>query len=102
MSKDNFITVYMPIAGWKAVEMYWETEFEETFGGYWAPWDTAPVAHATKEEAIKDAKYWAQAEMLEYRDTCPKQTDDAPDKSVGDQLREILGDDLITVELKGE
>tara|TARA_R110001599_G_scaffold342409_2_gene564152 strand:+ start:10609 stop:10836 length:228 start_codon:yes stop_codon:yes gene_type:complete len=53
-----YITVYNPIAGWKAVLM------EET-DGFCEPWQTDSFAYHTKEEAISAAHAWAAAEGLE-------------------------------------
>ncbi len=35
--KANFITVYKPIAGWKAIEYWWNPE------GFWEPWQTSDL-----------------------------------------------------------
>ncbi len=59
--KENFITVYKPIAGWKAIE-YWRNP-----EGFWEPWQTGALAFATREEAEADAKDWAEAEGLEFK-----------------------------------
>lgn len=59
---SGFITVYKPIAGWKAVQYWWNSEA----GGFWEPWQTGSFAFATKEEAEKDAKFWAEADDLPY------------------------------------
>lgn len=58
----GFITVYKPIAGWKAVKYWWNPEM----GGFWEPWQTGDFAYATKEEAEEDAKIWAEAEDTPY------------------------------------
>ena len=65
-SKDHksFITVYKPIAGWKAVQYWWNEDPE--LGGFWEPWQTGFCAFATKEEAIEDAKFWAECEELPF------------------------------------
>lgn len=94
-----FISVYMPIAGWKAIK-YWYNEEDIPGQGFWEPWETGMFAYNTKAEAIQDAKTWAEAEGLEFKDTDPDTTEDAPDKSVTEQLTEIFGDSLTTVELK--
>lgn len=59
-SKESYIDVYEPIAGWKAKEMFWDEE------GFFDCWNTGLVAYATKEEAIKDAKSWAESNDLAY------------------------------------
>jgi hypothetical protein len=61
-----FITVYKPVAGWKAV-MMWLNE-EEDFGPFWEPYETGFFAFATREEAVADAKAWAEAEEIPYMD----------------------------------
>ena len=81
-----FISVYMPIAGWKAIMYTWADEY----GGYWEPEETGSFAYATKAEAIQDAYAWAMAEGLPFRDTDPEDTDDAPNKSVTEQLQELI------------
>ena len=58
----GFITVYKPIAGWKAVQYWWNPEM----GGFWEPWQTGPCAWDTKKEAELDAKMWAEAEEIPY------------------------------------
>ena len=60
----SFITVYKPIAGWKAVQYWWNEDPE--LGGFWEPWQTGICAFATKEEAIEDAKFWAEDEELPF------------------------------------
>lgn len=81
-----FIDVYMPIAGWKARMMAWDEEMQMH-----VPEQTAYFAYATKAEAVRDAKEWAKCEGVPYVNTCPDQTQDAPDKSVEEQLRDIFG-----------
>jgi hypothetical protein len=83
---DAYITVYMPIAGWKAVML----TVDEECGGMHTPWETGDCAFATKAEAVADAKQWAGAEEIPFFDDCPKQVDDAPDKSVTEQLQELI------------
>ena len=58
---NAFITVYKPVAGWKAVCMGWDEEEGEYF-----PKQTAYFAHKEKEEAITEGKEWAQAEEIEF------------------------------------
>ena len=61
---DNkaFITVYKPIAGWKAVCVVWDDEDQEYF-----PEQTSYFAHKNKDDAIEEAKNWAEAEEIEFR-----------------------------------
>jgi len=60
-SKEAFITVYLPIAGWKAVMYTWEEEL-----GCHTPWETGLFGHATKAEAIEEALFWAESEAVAY------------------------------------
>jgi hypothetical protein len=60
-SKENYIDVYKPIAGWKAKLMFWDEEL-----GMFDCWNTGWFAYATKEEAILSAKDWAEAEEIPY------------------------------------
>jgi len=62
-----FITVYESIGGWKAVCYCW-TDEDPDLGGFWEPWQTGYFGYATKEPAILEAKAWAEAEELEYRE----------------------------------
>tara|TARA_Y100000593_G_scaffold82070_1_gene153914 strand:+ start:2593 stop:3039 length:447 start_codon:yes stop_codon:yes gene_type:complete len=59
---ESYITVYKPIAGWKAVMM---TPDED---GFVSPWTTSDFAFSTKEEAIKYAKDWAEAEEMKFQE----------------------------------
>ena len=52
-----YITIYKPIAGWKAVLMSNE-----------GPVQTGYFAFKTKEEAIEDAKYWSEADEIPYKE----------------------------------
>lgn len=57
---EPYVDVYEPIAGWKAKQMFWDEE------GFWDCWETGNFAYNTKEEAITDAKSWADAEEIIY------------------------------------
>lgn len=61
--KKSYVSVYRPIAGWKAIQYWWNNE-EPDLGGFWEPWQTSPFAFATKAEAIDWAKTWAFADEL--------------------------------------
>lgn len=61
----GFITIYKPIAGWKAVQ-YWLNDKDSPGDGFWEPWQTGSFAFATKAEAEEDAKSWAEAEEIPY------------------------------------
>ena len=87
MKKKPYITVYKPIAGWKSICLWWNEE-----EGFWEPWNTGDYAYRTKAEAERDAKQWAEAEELEFRPYEGEDDSDAPDKSVEEQIREIIPD----------
>ena len=59
---ESYVTVYKPIAGWKAVMM---TPDED---GFVSPWTTSDFAFNTKQEAIKYAKDWAKAEEMPFNE----------------------------------
>jgi len=61
--KRPYVTVYRPVAGYKAVLMSWEEDL-----GMHTPWNTGMFAYRTREEAVAEAKGWAEAEEIEYRD----------------------------------
>ena len=61
VSKEAFVSVYKPIAGWKAVMYTWEDEMD-----CHTPWETGFFAYATKAEAIEYALSWAESEELAY------------------------------------
>ena len=62
--KETHISVTGPaISGYFAVMYWWNDEDD---GGFWEPLQTGLGRYATKEEAIVEAKYWAEAEELEY------------------------------------
>lgn len=59
----HHITVYKPIAGWKAIH-YWFNKEEPGLGTFVEPYQTGMFAFATEDEAIRDAKRWAEADGL--------------------------------------
>lgn len=61
----SYITISRGIAGWFAVQMWWNTMDGD---GFWEPWNTGFGRYATKEEAIEEGKEWAEAEELEFRE----------------------------------
>lgn len=61
-----FVTVYRPIAGWKAVMYWWNDTGDLGPGGYWEPWNTGLSAFATEEAAEHDAQVWAETEGVPY------------------------------------
>lgn len=64
--KTGYISVYKPIAGWKAIQYWWNPDLE--LDGFWEPWQTGDYAFATKEEAIVAAKIWAEANQIPFFD----------------------------------
>jgi hypothetical protein len=58
-----FVSVYKPVAGWKAVVYSWTPDLE-----MFEPEQTAYFAFATREEAVEDAKVWAECEEIPYYD----------------------------------
>lgn len=59
---EPYITVYKPIAGWKAIMYWWNPE------GFWEPWDTSPFAFASEESAEKFGREWAKVEEIEFKE----------------------------------
>ena len=60
---DPYITVYLPIAGWKAVMYWWNPE------GFWGPWETSPFAFVSEQAAEDFGREWAEEEGIEF---CPR------------------------------
>lgn len=58
----GFISIYKPIAGWKAIQYWWNPDM----GGFWEPYQTGMCAWNTQTEAELDAKLWAEAEEIPY------------------------------------
>ena len=82
---DAYVTVYKPIAGWKAVLLV------KSEDGYFEPYNTSYFAFKTKAEAVIAAKSMAEAEEVPFVDDDVVDDSDAPDKSVTEQLLEIFG-----------
>lgn len=61
----EFITTTHGMSGYFAVHMWYNTEDYEY--GFWEPYDTGFGRYDTREEAIADAKEWAEATGIEYR-----------------------------------
>lgn len=55
----SFITVGQGMAGWFAVLMMWNKE------GFYEPGNTGFGRYKTREEALDEARDWAEAEGLE-------------------------------------
>lgn len=64
MVKD-YITVTEGMSGFFAVHI-WLNE-EEDFGPFWEPYQTGFGRYATREEAVVEAKDWADASGIEYK-----------------------------------
>ena len=60
---DPYITVYLPIAGWKAVMYWWNPE------GFWEPWETSSFAFVSEQAAEDFGREWAEEESIEF---CPR------------------------------
>ena len=60
-TKPSFITVQHSITGWMAVHVWWNPDM----GGFYEPWTTGFGKYSTREEAIEEAKTWAESEQLE-------------------------------------
>lgn len=65
----SFVTTYRAMLGWKAVQMWWNTETEEyePGSGFWEPYDVGYFQYPTREEAEIEARQWAESEELEFR-----------------------------------
>jgi hypothetical protein len=61
LNKEAYVTTYEPVSGYKAVLMVWDEDVQTHL-----PWNTGLTAYATKAEAVKEAKAWAEAEGLDY------------------------------------
>jgi hypothetical protein len=64
VAPPRFITVYESIGGWKAVEMWWNPDM----GGFYEPWVTGVGAYASREKALEEARAWADAEELPFKE----------------------------------
>ena len=64
----SWVEVYKPIAGWKAIVYYSASEnvaeVYEVPLGFVDVWQTGFLAFDTEEQAIVDAKIWAESEEL--------------------------------------
>ena len=64
MSETNhkpYITTTKGMRGWFAVLVHWDSE------GFWEPWQTGIGSYKTQSEAEKEAREWATAEELEFK-----------------------------------
>lgn len=55
-----YISTTEGVSGWFAVQYWWNPE------GFTEPYQTGFGRYVTQVEAEKEAKYWAEAEELEY------------------------------------
>jgi len=60
--KRPYISVYKPMAGWKALLVSWYAGED-----MWDVTMTSPVAFKTKKEAIEYGKEWAESEGIEFK-----------------------------------
>ena len=67
---ETFATVYKPVRGWTAIIYAYNTteDWLEDGQGFWEPWQTGICSFKTRKEAIKDAKAWAEAEEIPYKE----------------------------------
>lgn len=63
-SHASYITTYLSISGWKAIQLWWNPDM----GGFWEPWETGCGYYATEAEAADEARAWAEAEGLEFKE----------------------------------
>lgn len=61
-NRKSFVTTYLPVAGWKAVQYWWNPDM----GGFWEQWATSPFAFETEAEAEAWGRDWATAEELRF------------------------------------
>lgn len=59
-----YITVTHGMRGWFAVFVCWTVE---DGGGFYEPWTTHPVSHATRDAALAEAQSWARSEGVEFK-----------------------------------
>lgn len=59
------------ISGYFAVMMWYNDTGEYNLPPFWEPYQTGVGRYATREEAIAEAKDWAEAEGLEYQKSSP-------------------------------
>lgn len=64
LDRRPYVTVTYGGAGYFAVLLCWN----EDHGGFWEPWETGFVRSPFKDVAAREAKEWAAAENLEYRE----------------------------------
>jgi hypothetical protein len=90
--KPHFITVYRSMGGWKALELWWNPE------GFWEPWQTGLAGYEKREDAVEEAKFWAESEGLQFRDSTKEPKTMVVRRRIFD--RDPPGEDLIEVEIE--
>lgn len=59
----SYITTTSGVSGFFAVCMWWNPD-----PGFWEPWQTGVGRYGDHKDAIKEAKEWAEAEELKYKE----------------------------------
>ena len=62
-TKEPFIDVHQPPAGWQARQMVW---WNDEDGGQWDDWRTGCVVFHKKEEAVAYNKNWAETQGIAF------------------------------------
>jgi hypothetical protein len=60
----TYITTTSGMSGFFAVMLWWNPDM----GGFYEPWTTGTGRYLTVEEARAEARDWAEAEQVEYRE----------------------------------
>ncbi len=63
--QKNYITVFESSGGWKAVHVWWNDDPD--IGGFWEPYQTGFGLYKTRDEAVLEAKSWAEEEEIDFR-----------------------------------
>src|SRR6187455_2406477 len=63
---SSYVSVYKPVAGWKAIQMWWNTEEPGIPGGSREPLVTPAFPFPITQEAAHYAKSWAALDCLSY------------------------------------
>jgi len=64
-TKESYIDVYQPVAGWKPQLMVWMEMEEDGMAGF-VCLNTSYFAYETREKAVVEAKQWAEDEDIAY------------------------------------
>lgn len=63
-----YITVTSGMSGYFAVCVHWSLlDDNDPESGFWEPFDTYPERRGNFQQAVDDAKKWAESEGLEYK-----------------------------------